>query len=326
MHPETRSLTINIKSKLLEDCCKKHNIPTKRLDHHTLLVLIKRKWVPFFNMNGPSCSAALRRILDYKHLTLGLLKERGFSVSDYMLFDKFNIKNLLVFAREKYPLVLKPINGRMGEGIISGIKNGTELEKAVKRFKTDSGWGLAEQQFDGIDYRAVVVDGKVISVTKREKAHVIGNGSSTVLTLINKKNALRPNNQYYKERTIPTKISRLSALKDAGMSLKSIPAMGQKVLLSHTANMHQGGESVNHTSIVSNELKKIMVGAVSAIPGLVYTGIDFMVKNPGSTKPNYVILEMNFSFGPTAMFHTFGEPVDIVKPILDYYLGNLKQN
>lgn len=317
----TDKLTINVKSRVLEECCKRNSIPTRRLDHHTLLVQINGKWLPFFNMNGPSSSAAIRRILDYKHLTLGLLKENGFSVSDYMIFDKTDIKHLLQFAKTRYPIVLKPINGRMGKGVIIGIRNEQDLIKAVDKFETPSGWGLAEKYFEGNDYRAVVVDGTLISVTKRERAHVIGDGKSTILQLIQSKNSKRPQNQYYKDRQIPTAFDKLYALKDAKLQLESIPADGQKVMLNYTANMHSGGESINHINIISTELKEIIVGAVKSIPGLNYTGLDLLVKNPKSSKPEYVILEMNFTFGPTAMFHTIGEPVDVVKPILDYYIN-----
>lgn len=320
----TDQLTINVKSRVLEECCKRNNIPTRRLDHHTLLVQINGKWLPFFNMNGPSSSAAIRRILDYKHLTLGLLKENGFSVSDYMLFDKTNIKQLLQFAKTRYPIVLKPINGRMGKGVIIGIRNEQDLIKAVNNFHTPSGWGLAEKYFEGNDYRTVVVDGKLISVTKRERAHVIGDGKSTIIQLIREKNAQRPQNQYYKDRQVPTEVDKLLALRDTKLNLESIPTHGEKVLLNYTANMHQGGESINHNDFISQELKEIIVGAVKSIPGLNYTGLDLLVKNPKSSKPEYVILEMNFTFGPTAMFHTIGEPVDVVKPILDFYLNKYK--
>lgn len=147
-----------VKSQLLEDYCKQNNIEIQRLDHYVLLIKINENWLPFYDFCGPSMSTAIKRILDYKHLALKLLKNNGFAVNDHILFDKNYVKPLLDFAKTRYPIVLKPINSDRGKDIIMCINNQHKLINAVERFQTPSGWGLAEKQFDGKDYRAFVVN------------------------------------------------------------------------------------------------------------------------------------------------------------------------
>lgn len=167
-----------------------------------------------------------------------------------------------------------------------------------------------------------MVNGKVISLTNRVPANVTGDGTSTVGQLIEIKNKHRTKSPYYSVRKIPTDIQRLDALREMNLDLSHIPSKNAKVFLKHTANVSTGGDSINCTALLSEKLENIIISAVKTIPGLIYTCLDVLVKDISSENPEYTILEMNAYFAPTAMFHTYGESVDMLSPIIDYYREN----
>lgn len=310
----------NLRSKLVEEYCNRQGMQVIRVDHYTVLVKINNNWLPFFGFDGPSISSPLQRILSYKHLTLRLLKNNNISVSPFTLFDKNNPKTLYEFAEKNYPIVLKPITGRKGKGIIFGIHDSRDLNWALQLFEGQSGWGLAEKYFEGEDFRAFVVDGKLISLTKRDAANILGDGKHTILQLINLKNITRRSlGEYYESRLIPTQIEYLDLLNDQGKSLKYVPAKNEKVYLKGAKNVSQGGESINCMDSVTPRLEKVLVNAVKSIPQLNYAAIDVMIKGDIKDQFSYVINELNYSFAATAMFPTHGETIDMVGPIIEFY-------
>lgn len=313
-------LTINVKSKDLEDYCIKNSIKYERVDHFTIFVELNNTFLPFFTLNGPSCSEPLRRIIEYKHLTLKYLSRYGLSISPYTLFDKNNPRKLFEFAESNYPLVLKPINENKGNGLIFGIENDKDLTWALKLFNSKSGWGIAEKHFEGDDYRAFVVMDEVIVLSKRDAANVVGDGIHTISELIDIKNKYRlTRGDYYKSRLIPQKLDNLERLQDQKLSLEHVPRKNQKIYLKYARNVSQGGDSVDCTSKMSSKLKEILINSRKAIPSLKYTAIDIMINGDLEGDFSYIINELNFQFASLSMYHTYGERVDMIAPIIDYY-------
>ncbi len=106
--------------------------------------------------------------------------------------EGYKVKNYidLLFKAEKlgYPVVLKPRFGNQGKGVVVNIKNQRELVNAYSIINKKFHDIMIEKYINGKDYRACVVDGKVVAVAQRIPPYIIGNGKSTIYELIKELN------------------------------------------------------------------------------------------------------------------------------------------
>ena len=313
-------------SKILEDYCINNKFEYERLDPYVILVnLGGGVKIPFIYFYGPSSSWVNQRILDYKHLTLDLLKNNNIKVSDFLVFKISDINTALTFADNKYPVVVKPINDWCGNNVFTNIKNSYELSNILQDYKTNSGWAIIEKHFFGEDFRAFVCDGELISLTKREAANVIGNGTDSVLQLIKKKNKERADNNFYLAKSlIPEDLNLLDKLVKHGLDLTYIPKKDEKLFLRGVTNVSAGGDSIDYTDLINDEIKTIAINSVKSIPCLVYSEVDILVKDYNTESFDYVVNEINFNFDPVAMYHSEGKSRDMFGPILTYYKKNYR--
>ncbi|KXK00027.1 MAG: Cyanophycin synthetase [Acidobacteria bacterium OLB17] len=78
--------------------------------------------------------------------------------------------------RVGYPAVIKPLDGNHGKGATVGITNLEDAVTAFEKAKEYSRWVIVEQQLIGSDFRALVVNNRLIAVAKRIPAHVSATG------------------------------------------------------------------------------------------------------------------------------------------------------
>ena len=86
------------------------------------------------------------------------------------------------------PLVVKPLDGNQGKGISLGLTTADEVAAAYDLAAEISRSVIVEEYFQGRDYRALIVDGKMVAASEREPAHVVGDGVHTVAQLIEEEN------------------------------------------------------------------------------------------------------------------------------------------
>jgi cyanophycin synthetase len=139
-------------------------------------------------------------------------------------------------------VVVKPDVGNHGNGSTVNITEISQLKKAFQAAKTYHSEVIIEEQVLGYDFRFLVINGNFIAAAMREPAHVIGDGESTIKELIQEVNS-DPLRGYGHEKPltqieIDAMTERLLTLKE--LSLRSVPAKGQKIHLKTTANLSQG--------------------------------------------------------------------------------------
>jgi len=277
-------------------------------------------------------SVTADRILENKMLTKDFLREKGICPTEGKLFlcgDTEDIRNFC--EKITYPVVVKKFNGTHGDLVFVGMKNFAEVANVLKKYFSKEKYVLIEKEFKGREFRFIATRKKVLAVTFREPANIVGDGKSSVKELIVKKNEDPQRGLNYSKPLITIEVDdRVRAkLKIQKIDINSIITRGEKVYLRNNSNLSTGGDSVDFTDKVHPYFKKIAVKAVSAIPGLSYAGVDIMVKGDISQKPkdfSYAVLEMNPS--PGIFMHHFpyeGRPRPVAEDIIDLLFPETKK-
>ncbi|WP_049897255.1 ATP-grasp domain-containing protein [Nesterenkonia massiliensis] len=275
--------------------------------------------------------ASITRREDYRKLirkwdTKRLLEEAGVPVPRGRLIQASDtsMEDLQTIAHAiGYPLVIKPNNGTMGRGVFSGISDWEQLvgswKHLVEELKADQ--ILIEQHYQGDDYRILVVGDEVAAACLRIPANIEGDGDHTVQELIVAKNELRSQNPFLSKGLIKVDFEVRQELKNQGLSLESVPKTGERVVLRRVANASAGGDVVDVTSDLPEEIKRAAVEAVAAIPNIVIAGVDVLYQTGMPASPEtFTVIEMNSRpHIPVNMYPTHGEGQDVPRTMMDHF-------
>ena len=209
------------------------------------------------------------------------------------------IQNAITHVRQlRFPLIVKPNSKSQGADVFLA-SNKKELISALRKIFRGDRVALVEKYLPGRDYRIVVLDKEVISAYERVALSVTGDGKSSILVLLKKKQKFfvasgRDTRINFKDKRI------LLKLKKQKLSLRSVLQKGQKIFLLDNANLSTGGDSIDVTNTIHQEFKKISINLTRDM-GLRISGVDIMVtkgditKNPKNCK--YYIIEINAAPG-----------------------------
>lgn len=214
-----------------------------------------------------------------KAATKKMLGDMGVPVpKGYRIRDIDELESTL--GRVGYPAVIKPLDGNHGKGATVGIKSLDEAKVAWEKAKEYSRYVIVEEQLTGSDFRALVVNNRLIAVAERVPAHVVGDGKSTIEKLIDKTNA-DPRRGYGHENVL-TQIDvdgqTMRCIRKAGYELDSVLAKGERLLLKTTANISTGGTAIDLTDEVHPE-NVFLFERIARIIGLDVAGIDVIAPN-----------------------------------------------
>src|SRR5690554_1497167 len=220
-----------------------------------------------------------------------------------------------------YPLVTKPIDGNHGRGITVDITTWEEALEGFRAAKEVSRSVIVERFITGEDYRLLVINNRLVAAAKRTPAHVVGDGKSTLLHLIDEVNK-DPRRGYGHEKVL-TQITvnelTKSIIASYGYTLETVPKAGERVILKDTANLSTGGTSEDVTDIV-HPANVFMAERISKIIDLDICGIDVMTTD--ISKPleetGGAVLEVNA--GPGFRMHlapSEGLPRNVAADVID---------
>ena len=209
-----------------------------------------------------------------KHATKKLLGDMGVPVpKGYRIRDIDELEETLEAVG--YPCVIKPLDGNHGKGATVGITDLEHAKAAWERAKEYSRWVIVEQQLEGSDFRALVVNNRLIAVAERVPAHVVGDGTQTIQQLIDKTNA-DPRRGYGHEKVL-TEIAvdgqTMRLIRNAGYELESVLPKDERLFLKTTANISTGGTAIDLTDEVHPE-NVFLFERIAKIIGLDVAGID----------------------------------------------------
>jgi cyanophycin synthetase len=315
--PSTASLV-----KAAED----RNIPWLRLNEQSLIQLGHGKYQQRIQatVTGRTSYIAVELAQD-KEETNKILANCGLPVPRQQLVRSAD-RAVQAAERLGYPVVTKPYNGNHGRGISIGLKTADEVRAGFAAAAEHSSSVIVETYLEGDDHRLLVVGGELIAATKRTPGRVVGDGVHSVKALVDLVNQ-DPRRGVGHEKVMTRIVLDAQAdmmLVRQGLTVDSVPADGEAVLLRSTANLSTGGTATDVTDIIHPDNREMAVRAVQAI-GLDVGGVDFLCPDIGESYKSVGggICEINAA--PGFRMHVApseGTPRDAAGPVIDMLFPN----
>src|SRR5699024_5493718 len=247
----------------------------------------------FFRTRGDKVTNEAVELMDDKGITKRIMEENDIYAPQGKSFSEADTdEDIIAYSRTiDYPLVFKPTNASLGDGVVTNIDDEDELREAIFYVREELGYpdAVLEQHVEGREFRVYVVHDKVVAAYNRIPANITGDGESTIEELIIEKNRQRRKNARLNSCLIDIDLEILKFIHKKGYSLDSVPAKGEYLPLRQKTNVSSGGDPIDVTDTISKEMKDLAVAAVQAVPGLHHAGVDIIENASGKGKaPGYV--------------------------------------
>jgi cyanophycin synthetase len=300
----------------------RENIPAERVGTNSMLRLgtgVKQKFVQA-TITSQTSQLAVENACD-KQVTKEILESCGVPVPEGETAS--STKEIFEAAKRLgFPLVIKPLNGRQGQGVMTNIYNKDELFNVVNCLDSQYQEYIVERHYTGNDYRLVVVDGKLSAASLRLPPVIVGNGTDSIKKLIQLENEhpLRGEGHEKPLSKIPLNHTVICYLEKENLTLQSIPKRGQVIQVAGNANLSTGGKAIDVTDEVHPTIRNIAITAAKAI-GLDVAGIDLIcqdISRPADQQQTAVI-EVNAA--PGIRMHHYpseGKPRNVGQDIVKY--------
>jgi D-alanine-D-alanine ligase-like ATP-grasp enzyme/L-alanine-DL-glutamate epimerase-like enolase superfamily enzyme/acylphosphatase len=229
-----------------------------------------------------------------------------------------------------FPVVVKPSMGIRGIGVVAGIENSAQLQGAFE-LMADSKFGgqdfIVEKHIKGRDHRILVVGGEVVGAIQRKPASAVGDGKSTLAELLMHRNVARRNNPHLWTRPAYFDATMAHQLDKLGLTLESVLPEGREVMLSNTANISQGADSIDVLDRLHPTIAEACKQAVEAIPGMQYCGVDFLLEDPAKPlgEQDAAIIELNAHAAiGNCEYPMFGTGRQVAQKLMDLTIDQYK--
>ena len=253
--------------------------------------IVWNHWVPLDDV------VTLKLALE-KPLVHRILSAHGLPVPDYALFDAEDLAPAVDFlARQDAPCVVKPVDREGGAVTTTGVRTVAHLRRARLRARRLSRRLLIERQVPGANYRLLFLDGELLDVVRRDPPRVVGDGRSSIRDLLTAENQRR-----YAESAdtwnLVADLDTVFTLERFGLSLSSVPAAGESVLVKTVVNSN--GPQFN--SSVRDQVSVALVAEATRAVNLVgvrLAGVDLITPDchQSLAAAGGVILEVNATPG-----------------------------
>ena len=270
-------------------------------------------------------SYIVAHLIENKQITKEILKRKNLRVPEGKSYTSIDAAKIDLPHYLKKKSVIKPKSTNFGLGVF--IIDPHDEKEAYRALKQGFSYGpsvLIEEFCPGDEYRFLIIDGKCIGVVKRIPSHVVGDGASTIQSLVHSKNH---DPSYYRD---PKTFLRLGPeekknLKQQRLTQKSTPKKGEEIFLRHNSNVSTGGDAHDVTDKIHPGYFQIALQATHAIDAKI-CGVDMVVSKPkkAPTSKSYAIIELNYN--PVLYIHAYpfkGHRRDVATPLL-HLLGYSK--
>lgn len=269
------------------------------------------------NTVTPLTSSPSATIAKRKYLTNLILSSYGIDVPKQETLN--SAIDAIKFFNKYKRIVIKPAQQLGGKGItllpeteqevIQSYNTALEMNRSKGNTKV-----LGEEFINGENYRFLVVGEKVVGIVWRKSPRVIGNSKNTIRELIDQRNKER---KMLMLKPIPIDSEVEIRLKNADLTLDTIPKEGQEIILRYNCNLSTGGTTEECSNIVDPYYKELAVKATKAL-GLEFGGVDVIAEDI-TKKAKCGINEVNYNPGLRLHYKVDkGEKVKVAIPIMEY--------
>ncbi len=279
-------------------------------------------WRHLVMLDHPATSALA---LD-KSVVHRLLTEDGLPVPEHLEADRRDRESALEFlagSAERY--VIKPANGTSGgTGVTCGVESAEDLWRSWLGAARWDSRILIERQTKGEEYRLLFLDGELLNAVHRQRPCVTGNGTDSVLALIEAENDRRLDVRNREaSRLIDVDLDCELAVRHSGLSLRSVAASDQLVTVKGTVSQNAIADNSTVRSL-SPQLVRQAARAAELLH-LQLAGIDLVTPDPtiSLTEAGGTILEVNatpglhYHYQVTDREHATPVAVPILRKLLD---------
>jgi cyanophycin synthetase len=266
--------------------------------------------------------------VDCKERTKNHLTKGDFPIAPGKFFWFWQKSRALKFGSRDigFPLVVKPRSGSVAKHVTTNIRNEGELSRAIDKATAYSPVFIVEKFIEhSFVYRATVVDFDFVAVVKQVPANVVGDGSSTIQELIEKKHSVErrgePHQKGFTLHKLVIDETTRKLLAEKKYTLESVPKKNEVVYLQKDPFLRLGGDLVEVTDSVHPENVRLFKD-IAMFFDIRLVGIDFLIPDITNSwkHERCAVLELNSV--PCIEMHHFpssGTPQNVARALVNLF-------
>lgn len=298
-------------------------LPFRYLNSHGRLeIQLGKKKYNFYGGLTPFNDVASGQLSLHKGYVNQVLAEAGFPVPEALVLDReAYLRGDFQVPAFGFPLVVKPTRSYFGGGrdVYCNIQDEASLRAYLdEQFKIYTLLNLEKYEAGLTLYRVTVFFNRILGVVRHALPAVIGDGKHTLKELIAFENERRVKNSRADLEIIRVDRETEDLFKENLLDLSSVPALDQKVILSHTCNAARGASTESLGVDLCSENAELLCKAANLL-NLNLVGFDILSEDLQKplTRSRSFILEANAN--PDLNLHELperGVPLPVAKIIL----------
>jgi D-alanine-D-alanine ligase-like ATP-grasp enzyme len=205
----------------------------------------------------------------------------------------------------------------MGKGVFVGLRNQTELQNALAASEPKKAL-LLEQYIQGDEYRVYLIGGRFVTACKRLPAQVVGDGKSSINSLIKKKNSHKKSLGF---DPVKQDAQLELALSQQQLTLTSVPLKDQVIFLGQRLGRSSGGDIHIAAQDFSKENIKQLELLAQQFSDRATLGVDVILASG-----QLYVLEVNTRLQlSSALLPDVGQSVALPEKLIEYFFPNSKR-
>ena len=217
-------------------------------------------------------------------------------------------------------IVLKPRFSFAAKGVSVDLSTPAEIEEGFTLAKKYHAQVLVEEFLHiATEYRCIVGGGRIYAIVERLPPHVVGDGVSTIETLITRRNSERSHVPSTRSSPIVASERVIKYLSQRGLTVSSVLPAGRVQQLSHMRILSEGGDLFGVLDRVDERVKRATLAAAAAVPGTTWCGLDLILTEDGDVQA----IEINSNAQANGIqFPSYGEGVPMGEYMLEKHLSS----